>query len=405
MARTRKRGNGEGTIFRRQDGRYVAQVTLGRDPKTGKLQRKSLYGHTRQEVAQKMSVLQVEIHRGEVVIPHRMTLGAWLDLWLKEYKALLLRRSTLTLWEEVLHNHIKPGLGHYQLQELRPEHLQQFYNEKLRHGRMDGKGGLSADRIGLFHMIIHMALGQAVKNGLVVRNVSDSVDAPRVKNSHPHPLTVAQVKQLLDSLTDDDPYQALLTLALSTGLRRGEILGLRWQDIDFEQGVLRVRQAMHRIKLHQPNSEGRKGEWQPEDPKSERSKRTVPLTPDVQSLLRQHRAQQAQGKLLFGQLYKDQDLVFAKPTGEPMPADHVSERLEVRLRRVGLPHIRFHDLRHTYAQTMAYAGVPLRTISDLLGHASLNITQRYLEVTLGLQLQDLDRKIQATERLQEIYGR
>jgi integrase len=240
----KKRGNNEGSITRRPDGRWMAQVTIGRDPETGKLKRATFYGKTRQEVADKLTKALREKQQGIFVAPHNMTLGEWLDTWLQEYKKPRVRPSTFDSYEMLVRRHLKPALGHIALTDLRPEHVQHYCNAKRQQG-------LEAQTIHLHHITLSDALTRAEKNQLVARNVGRLVVPPRQARKERRTLAIGQMTtQLLPTLKGHRLYAALLTLFM-VGLRRGELLGLRWQDVDWKLEVLHIRQTLARVKNHE----------------------------------------------------------------------------------------------------------------------------------------------------------
>lgn len=235
----KKRGNNEGSITKRNDGRWMARITIGRNPETGQLKRAYFYGKTRQEVADQMAKALSDISRGSFVKPEKITVGEWLDTWLQEYKGPSVRPITYDSYEMLIRCHIKPTVGHIALKDLRPENLQWLYNEKV-------KAGLSPRSVRYIHAVLHGAMEQAMKNQLVIRNVSEATVLPKEKKKEIRPLTLEQVNQLLTAIRQDRLFPAIL-LELGTGLRRGELLALRWQDVDLQTGVLHVRQTLVRV--------------------------------------------------------------------------------------------------------------------------------------------------------------
>jgi hypothetical protein len=213
MAKAKRRGNNEGSITRRKDGRYLARITIGRDPTTGKLNRVSFYGKTRQEVADTLNRALSDRSRGTFVAPHKLTVGEWLDTWLRDYKRPTLRPISYDSYEMFVRVHLKPALGHIPLKDLRPDQVQRFYNNKR-------DEGLSPRTIRYVHTILHGALKQAMTNQLVVRNVSEATTLPSGKTRAMHPLTLEQVQQFLTAVRDDRLFAAFF-LDVGTGLRRG----------------------------------------------------------------------------------------------------------------------------------------------------------------------------------------
>jgi integrase len=209
-------------------------VSIGRDPQTGKLKRATFYGKTRQEVADKLTKALREKQQGIFVAPHTMTLGEWLDTWLQKYKKPRVRPSTFDSYEMLVRRHLKPALGHIALTDLRPEHVQHYCNEKRQQG-------LEVQTIHLHHITLSDVLTRAEKNQLVARNVGCLVVPPRQARKERRTLTLGQMTtQLLPTLKGHRLYAAFLTLFM-VGLRRGELLGLRWQEVDGKSEVLHIR--------------------------------------------------------------------------------------------------------------------------------------------------------------------
>jgi integrase len=375
----KKRGNNEGSITRRLDGRWMAQVTIGRDPETGKPKRATFYGKTRQEVADKLTKALRDKQQGTFVAPHKLTLGAWLDTWLWEYKKPRVRAITFDGYEMLVRRHLKPTLGHIALRDLRPEHLQHFYNEKAQQG-------LSVRTVRYCHTLLYGALAQAEKNQLIVRNVSKLTELPRAVWKEMRILTLDQVTvKLLPAITQDRLFAAIF-LALGTGLRRGELLALRWKDVDLKAGTMQVRQTLVRVKNHHaPAGEG-KTRLLMQEPKTQHSRRTVPIPEECLRALKQHRAQQAEEKLLLGQAYQDHGLVFCRTDGTPMAPEMFVKSFKRLLAQAGLPPIRFHDARHTFATLMLELGESPKTVQTMLGHSRVAITlDIYSHVSLELE--------------------
>jgi integrase len=374
----KRRGNHEGSIVHRKDGRWMAQITLGRHPQTGKLKRAFFYAKTRQQVADQLAQALSDLGRGTFVTPHKLTLGEWLDTWLKYYKQPSIRPVTFDSYETMVRCHLKPVLGHISLKDLRPEHVQRFYNAKR-------DAGLSQRSVRLLHTVLHNALKQAMKNPLVVRNVSEATTRPAGTTRTMQPLTMEQVNHFLTAVKEDRLFAALL-LEVGTGLRRGELLALRWQDIDLDAGVLQVRQTLVRVRHHSPLHSDRKTHLIFQEPKTLHSKRTIPAPGDSILELRRYKALQAQEKLLLAHAYNDQGLVFCQPNGSPIDPRNFTRAFDRLLKQAGLPHIRFHDARHTFATLMLELGESPKVVQEMLGHSRIATTlDIYSHVSLDLE--------------------
>jgi integrase len=230
-----RRGHGEGSIYQRSDGRWAASISL----EGGK--RKTFYGKTRKEVQGQLKTALHQQQQGTLATGPQQKVEQFLTHWLENVHKQSIRSRTYERYEEIVRLHLVPGIGHHQLQKLSPQHLQSFYTQKL-------EEGLSTTTVISFHNVLHKALETAVRWNLISRNVCDLVSPPRRKRFEIQPLSVEQVQQLL-AATRDHRLEALFILALATGMRRGELLGLKWQDINFQTDMLQVRRILTRVVL------------------------------------------------------------------------------------------------------------------------------------------------------------
>lgn len=350
MARQR-RGHGEGMIRRRADGRWEARVTV--DGET-----RSLYGKTRQEALDKLRQRQRDQEVGLPALNERQTVGQYLSSWLDSYEATV----TYGTWRrasEYVELHIVPVIGRVRLARLTPQQVQGLYADRLREG-------LSSSTVHHLHEVLHNALESAVQFGLVGRNVSDLVDVPRMRRHEMRCYHPEEARALL-AMTErtGDRLHALYTLAISTGMRKGELLALRWKDVELDAELLRVRATLKRDKA---------GAWVWAEPKTRRSRRQVALSPVAVTTLRAHRLRQHEERLKLGAAWTDYDLVFCTAAGTPLFGGNVYRAFKRLQRRAGLPDIRFHDLRHTCATMLLAARVNPKIVSEMLGHASVAIT-------------------------------
>lgn len=351
----KKRGNGEGSIYQRKDGRWVGQYTMytAKGPKY-----RYIYGKTRKEVAEKLAKTIVDRDSSLVFDAGKMTLGEYLDRWLSDSVRGTVRVSTYERHEEIVRLHIKPSLGRIGLKKLTPAHVRGLYSEKL-------DSGLAPATVRKIHSTLHKALSQAVSDGMVPRNGAE-VKAPRPTPEEMHPLSEDEAQAFLEAASESgDRFEALYVLAITTGLRRGELLGLRWDDVDLDRGALRVGRALVR--------EG--GRHTLGETKTRRGRRQINLTPRTVNALKAHRKKQLEGKMRLTGLYKDRGLIFASEVGTPMnPENLVKRSFKPLLKKVGLPEIRFHDLRHTCATLLLSRSVHPKLVQELLGHATIAMT-------------------------------
>ncbi|GAI62261.1 unnamed protein product [marine sediment metagenome] len=354
----------EGSIRQRSKGSWEITIDAGRDPATGKRQRhfESVKG-TKRDAQQRLHELLLSVEQGVYIKPTRISLGEWLGDWLNSYVATNCSLATIRSYETEVRCHLIPALGAIPLTHLQPQHLQSYYAHALSQGRVDGKGGLSARTVQYDDHILSNALSHAVKMGLLVRNVADAVDPPRPEKKNMATLLPEDVPRFLET-AHETPYYELFYTALYTGMRLGELLGLRWCDVDLDMASLSVVQALYK----------HSGVCKMVRPKSSHSRRQIALSPSLALLLRQHRGEQQARGILLGKPLADTDLVFCRTNGKPIEPAVVSHTHATVLKKAGLPHIRFHDLRHTHATLMLKQGVHPKIVSERLGHSSVAIT-------------------------------
>jgi len=333
-------------------------------------QRKYLYGRTRQEVGRKLTVALKARQDGLPMAGERQTVRQYLEGWLESARPSL-RPRTWARYEQYLRLHAIPEIGRLSLAKLGPQHLQRLYASRL-------EAGLSPTSVAHLHAVLHRALGQAARWGLVARNVASLATRPRIKRQEMTTLSPEQARAFLDTAQADRLY-ALYALALSTGMRQGEILALRWRDMNLEAGTLRVTATLQRT------GDG----FLFAEPKTARSRRQVALTTVAVDALRRHRAHQLEERLQLGTAWEDNDLVFANEVGRPMEAGNLIRRsFHPLLERAGLPRIRFHDLRHTAATLMLGRAVHPKVVAEMLGHSQIAVTlDLYSHVTPTMQRQ------------------
>jgi integrase len=356
-----KRANGEGSIYRRADGRWCASITV-------KGKRKHFLSKDREEVARQLTAAKKQRDEGAPIVTARQTVGQYMKTWLDAARPTL-RERTWVRYEQYVRLHVTPALGKLALGKLAPHHLQRLYADRL-------VAGASPTTVHHLHATIHRALKQAVRWNLVARNVADLVDPPR--NAHFQHTTLApdEARELLRA-AEGNRLEALYVLALTTGMRQGELLGLRWRDLDLDRGALQLRGSLQRIG----------GALVVIAPKTERSKRQVTLTPSAVASLRRHRALQAGERLRMGAAWQGEDLVFTNEIGRPIDSAALT-RLSFRplLKRAGLPSMRFHDLRHSAATLLLSQGTHPKIVSEMLGHSRIGTTlDLYSHVTPTMQ--------------------
>ncbi len=364
-----RRGPGEGSIYERWDGRWAGSVHIGYED--GRRVRKHVMGHTRAEVKEKMAAL-MRAHEEKRPIPsQREKVGPFLRRWLDEVAKPTIRASTYESYDDILRLHLIKGLGHISLAKLTPAEVQTFLNRKL-------ASGLSPRRVQYIHAVLRRALGTAERWGLVTRNVAKLVDPPRVPKHEIRPLTPAQAKRLIDK-AEGDRLKALYVTALGTGLRQGELLALRWEDVDLKARRLRVRHTLANVG----------GTLTLLEPKTDRSRRNIMLPDSVGRELRAHRTRQKEERLVAGSRWVNSGHVFTTTIGTPLHAATVTRAFQAALKRAKLPDSRFHDLRHAAATFLLAQGMTLEDVKQLLGHSSITLTSN----TYGHVLEQRQRQV------------
>ena len=367
----KRRGHGEGSIYQRKDGRWVAVITVD---ETGK--RKYYYGDTRQEVQEKLKTALADQQRGTLVTARDQKLGDYMLGWLEEKKMQKVKASTIVVYESIIRNHLLPGLGHISMQRLTPLHIHRFYLSLQR-------AGMSPQMLRQVHYrVLHPVLAHAVRYNVISTNVSTTE-----KDYFPKPETFAHTAlspeqaQLLLKITRE--WQGtghwiypMLTLALLEGMRIGEITGLHWSDIDFKQGQLRIERTAYPVG----------GQIIETAPKTDLSKRTLILHPMALAALQEQRRwleeQQAPNPL---------GLVFVRD-GKHARGEIIRSNLNYLLEMAGIPHIRFHDLRHSTASILHSLGVDMKDIQVILGHSTIKLTSDvYTTVSLETQREAMSK--------------
>jgi len=372
----------KGHIRQRSKGSWTIWVDLGRDPETGKRKQQTFTVHgTKRDAERELRDLLHSLEAGSYIKPSRITLGQWLEQWCQSYVAMHCSTRTAESYQSEVRRHIIPALGTIPLTRLQPQHLETYYARALSQGRIDGRGGLSRRTVLYHHRILSEALSHAVKMGLLGRNVVEVVDPPRVERTNWETLAPENVPKFLEA-AQEAPYYELFYMALYTGMRLGELLGLRWCDVDLDMAALSVVQALYK----------RSGVCKMVEPKSSRSRRRIALSPSLALLLRQYKADQQAQRILLGEPLADSGLVFSHIDGKPLDPGVVSHTFAKLLRKAGLPHIRFHDLRHSHATLLLKAGIHPKIVSERLGHANIGITlDTYSHVLPGLQERAAER--------------
>jgi len=345
------RGHGEGTITQRKDGRWQAQISLG----DGK--RKTFYGKTKKEVQEKLRVAINEQKQGVLPVGPDQTLAYYFPNWLELVHRPVVQPRTYEQYLSIVNLHLVPGLGKVKLQKLTVQQLRAFYADKIKEGK-------APRTVSQYHTVIHKALDDAVNDGLLSRNVASLVRPPVARRYNPQVLMVEQAKKLLESARGHR-LEALIIVAVTTGAREGELLGLHWDDIDWEQKVMYVRRSIGRVK----------GRGLVEnDPKTRTSRRKVMLSDVAITALKEHKVLQDSRRVEVGEKWIDKGIVFPGYVGGYLLHQTMMPLFRRLLSEAGLPLMRFHDLRHSAATILLSKGVHPKIVQEMLGHSSITMT-------------------------------
>ncbi|ACX51189.1 integrase family protein [Ammonifex degensii KC4] len=354
---------------------YDVVFDIGRDPVTGKRKQKWLRGfRTKKEAEAALAQAIAEVERGTYIDPEKVTLAEYL----KEWHAARKHKLSLRTWErygQLIEHWLIPHLGGIPLRKLSPVHLEKFISAMLEADRLDGKGKISPTTVRHAALVLNKALRDAVKKRLIPYNPMEAVDKPRKARKEPPALKEGELRRLMSAAEGTYLY-APITLAVYTGARLGEILGLRWRDVDFEAGCIFILQALKR---------NLKGELYFDEPKTPRSRRRIEIGPACLAALRKQKKLQAEWKLKAGSAWQETGLVCTREDGSPIDPHAFSSAFRKLASKLGID-ANFHALRHTHATMLLKAGVHLKIVSERLGHASVAITgDLYSHVLPGMQ--------------------
>ena len=365
----KRRPQGDGTIRKRSDGRWEARIIIGHK-NDGSPMYKSAFAKTQKSALKQLHQL-LDLYRDvDLTEECRMTLGEWLDKWMDEYMMFTLRESTLESYGCLIRNQVKPFIGNKPLSSLTTSEMQKFYNKIKKEGRVrehpiHGKT-LADSMVRGIHMMLHEALDMAVKERLIVKNPTNGTTVPKCNYAEKQVLVDSQLDTFLAAIEAYPEWVDFFYTEVMTGLRKGEICGLKWSDVDFESGKLRVQRAVTR----------QKGGIRIGETKTDTGMRVIVLPPSVLDMLRLRKTEALS------------EWIFYKLTNpcEPMSPDAAYRKLKIILKNAELPLIRFHDLRHTFATHATDGGVDPKTLSGILGHTNASFTlDTYTHVTTDMQ--------------------
>ncbi|MCL2494926.1 MAG: site-specific integrase, partial [Oscillospiraceae bacterium] len=331
---------------------------------------KSVYGATQKEVLKQLQQIQADMERGVFLEPSKMTVAQWLDVWTAEYLGGV-KPNTKYDYERVLENYITPALGAVKLQKLNPHNVQQCYND------MQRIKGLSSKTIKNTHGVFHSALKQAQRLGYIQRNPADNIALPRIERPEVQPMSDDVLPAFLEAIQGHE-FEAVYFVTVFTGMRKGEVLGLTWNNVDFERGTVCIRQQL--LKKRGENA------FMLASPKNDKP-RTISPSPSVMAVLRGERVRQKRNQLQAGTAWSNPDnLVFTNPLGRHLIPNTVYCKFKRIAADLGVADLRYHDLRHTYAVNALHGGDDVKTVQGNLGHHTAAFTlDTYGHVTEQMQ--------------------
>lgn len=376
MPAKKRRDAGSGTIRLRPDGKWEGRYTVGYHPETGKQIMRSVYAKTKREVREKLNKALTELKEGTYIEPTSLTVGEWLDTWLKEYK-INLRPETKASYEMHIRIHLKPDLGKIRLNKLTTHQIQHLYN------KLTNERGLSPKTVKNVHGALHAALEQAKINGYLRVNPSEGVTLPKKEKEELRIMDSDDVSTFLRAIEGDE-YELPLFVALFTGLRQGELLGLTWDCVDFHKGTLLINKQHNRAK-------GEK-DFHFSPLKNSRPRVLTPASAVMDALREQQRRQTQWATELGSAWDNSENLVFTTQTGRYINNKTLWMNFKRIVTELGMPELRFHDLRHTFSINSLQAGDDIKTVQENLGHATASFTlATYAHATLGMKRESANR--------------
>ena len=384
----KSRGNGEGSIRHRKDGRWEARITIGRN-ENGSQKMKYFYGKSRKEVAEKLEAYNNDTRKGIYIEPNKYTLSGWIDEWYKTYVVNRVKPTTQANYHNITNMYIKPYLGQIKLRDLRSAHVQEFYNKLSVGGRTNGdkSKGFRFGSIHCIHRVLRTLLQAAYLNDLIPKNpVSNKrVTLPQKEQDAKINVLTPEEQKKIESLCVGTRFGTAIMLDLYTGLRRGELLALTWDDVDFENRTLTVNKQLNRLKNFNPNSET-KTSLTISDYTKTSVERKISLSSEIMKMLENYKESELKNKEAFGGVYSDHNLIFCYENGEPLDINVLPRFFKKLLKKAEIKDTKFHTIRHTFATRALEAKIPVKVVSQILGHANIGVTlDTYSHVLSELQ--------------------
>ncbi|WML35672.1 site-specific integrase [Clostridium sp. OS1-26] len=392
MPKARSKANGEGTIYKyEKNGKtyYRGMLTIGYD-EDGKLIRKSFNGSKKQEVVNKMAEYKTKSNAGLLPSDDKITLQQWFYTWLFDFRINDLKPSSLERYEGIYRNYIKDTqIGKKKLSDLRAADIQMYYNSL-------SESNKTADTIKMINKNLKTCLNEALKQGLITKNYCTLVTLPKVeKKDEITVFSVEEQKSLINYL-EGHRLKMLLAMALGTGMRQGELLGLKWSDIAFDNNTVSINKSIKLVYVVTKNG-SRESKIIEQTPKTKNSIRTIPVPSKVMDELKQYKEFQNQEKINNKDLYLDNNIVFATELGAYLDSRYLTKRYTSILKKADIPYKKFHSLRHTYCTRLFEAGIPIKIVQMLMGHGDIKTTMNIYTHVMP------DEKIKAVEKINNLF--
>ncbi len=386
-----KRANGEGTIVKNiRNGIHKgwrASITIGRDD-NGKIKRKEFTGKTQADVKKKLEEYKKEMLLGTISTDDKITVSEWYYTWLFDYRIKDLKPKSFEKYEGIYRNYIKDSeFGKVKLKDLRATHIQRYYN------KLQNQDNKPPSTIKGINTRLKPCLGEAERQGYINKNYCKMVTLPKDNSTKNIQVLSQSEQQRFISAIQGHKLEILFLIALSTGLRLGELLGLKWNDINLNTGMLTVNRTLSRIK----NQTTGKYEIIEQIPKTKNSNRVIPIPSNVLTKLKEHKKIQGKQRLFVGEAYINNNYVFTDDIGNPIDDKRPGRNLKSILKKLDIEPIKFHALRHTYATRLFESNVPPKTVQVLMGHYDISITMDIYTHVME------DTKLEAIEKLNNIF--
>jgi len=390
----KKRGNGEGSI-RQVDGYWEARIMIGYNEK-GKPKYKTFTNKKRSIVVKKLADFIANRDKQQHLIPYNEPLANWLKTWYEEYVVANVKTSTRISYEAIINQKLIPNLGHLKLRALKKTEIEAMYRKLILEGRANKEGGLSVKTVKNIALVLHEALAEAVRREYIISNPASMAKVPTMRSTQGTKkeiavLTREEQKRLMMACGNDVYGTGVITI-LNTGVRLGELLGIQWRDIDFDKRTISISKQVNRLKDYSQNAEAKTRLGIQNDTKTKKSRRIVAMNDALAEKLQAYRERQEMESGLWGSKYKQLDMVFAREGGNYMDPATFRDNYRCILKRAGLKPFTVHALRHTFATRALEAGIPIKVVSNLLGHASVQITMdTYSHVLPELQSEAVNK--------------